>query len=312
MSSTTTLAELFPVPARTGVALATVVLTYVLARYAPTLSAPIAAEYGLLLAAGVVSGFLSGMLGIGGALITVPVLYVALPGLGVAIDQVPATAVATALMAMAPTTILGAWGHHSRGSLELAWLRRLVAPMSVGACLGVLAATWLNGPLLALMFAAQCLYNGGRLVCSRGQDEGASPRGSAAHSIAALGPWAAGSAVAAFCACVGMGGGSMTTRYLQLRGVAFRRAVATSSALNLCIALGGSLAFQLVAAGASTPSSATATCWPAAVLLGGGAMLAVSAGVAVAHRLKAASLGKAVGAMYVVSAVALVIKIVHG
>jgi uncharacterized protein len=109
---------------------------------------------------------------------------------------------------------------------------------------------------------------------------------------------------------VGMGGGSLVTQYLQKRGVAFRQSVATSSALNLCIALGGSAAFFLVA-GAGTTVTSTAS-WPAAALLGGGAVCAVPFGVALAHRLQACSLRRAVGAIYVISALTLVAQIVRG
>jgi uncharacterized protein len=270
---------------------------------------PAAVPYVLLLAGGLASGLLAGLLGIGGALVMIPVLYAALPGLGIDVGQVPATAVATALVAMAPTTIVAAWRQHRHGTLDLTWLRRLLAPMTLGAAAGALAAARVDGPVLALLFAAQCLGYGVRLM--RLRDDPAMPlvATGASRGIGRLSPWLAGPAMAGFCACAGMGAGSLVTRYLQQRGVAFRQSVATSSALNLCIALGGSAAFFLVAGSGATVSSTAS--WPAAALLAGGAVCAVPFGVAVAHRLQACLLRRAVGAIYIVSALTLVAQSVR-
>jgi len=264
------------------------------------MASPSIAPYGILLVGGLVSGWLAGMLGIGGALITLPVLYLTLPALGVASSELSATAVATALVAMVPTTIVATWRQHRRRTLDLVWLRRLVAPMTIGAAAGALAATYVNGPVLGLAFAAQSVVYGTRLLC--GRIASAAADGSAGRPRGAP-PWLAGPAMAAFCACVGMGGGSLVPGYLQRRGVEFRSAVATGSALNLCIALGGSAAF-VVACG-HTAAGASA-CWPAGLLLGAGAVVAAPFGVEFAHRLNTRTLRCAVAAVNIVAAVSLV------
>src|SRR5688500_2024675 len=101
---------------------------------------PIMASLLLLCAGGALSGLLAGLLGIGGALVTIPVLYLALPALGIDAMRVPATAVATALMAMVPITLMAAWQQQRHGAIELGWLRRMAGPISFGAACGALLA----------------------------------------------------------------------------------------------------------------------------------------------------------------------------
>ena len=266
---------------------------------------PLAASLLLLCGGGMLSGLLAGLLGIGGALVTIPLLYLALPALGIAAAQVPATAVATALMAMVPITLMAAWQQQRHGAIETGWLRRMAGPMTVGAACGALLAAALNGPVLALLFALQSCWYGARLLLDRcGVDSGADER-SVWQRLARLPLWLAAPPMAAFCACVGMGGGSIVTPFLLRQRVPFRHAVATAGALNLCIALAGSLAFAL----SNVSASGAAACLPAAVVLAAGAIVSVPFGVSLAHRLPSVVLQRLIGAVNVVSAGSLLVQV---
>jgi hypothetical protein len=261
----------------------------------------------LLLAGGMLSGLLAGLLGIGGALVTIPVLHLGLPALGIDAARVSATAVATALMAMVPITLMAAWRQQRRGAIETAWLRRMAGPTAVGAACGALLAATLNGPVLALMFGLQSCWYGTRLLLNRRTADARADRRGVWHRLTQLPPWLAAPPMAAFCACVGMGGGSIVTPFLLRHRVPFRHAVATAGALNLCISLAGSAAFALSSAGAG---SATA-CVPAALLLAAGAMASVTFGVSLSHRVPATALQRLVGLVNVVSAATLMCQVVR-
>jgi uncharacterized membrane protein YfcA len=271
-----------------------------------TAAEPLAAS-SLLWAGGMLSGLLAGLLGIGGALVTIPVLYLALPALGIDAALVPTTAVATALMAMVPITLMAAWRQQRHGAIEIAWLRRMAGPMAFGAACGALLAAALNGPVLALVFALQSCWYGTRLLMNRCGVDARADECSVWQRFAQLPPWLTAPPMAAFCACVGMGGGSIVTPFLLRQRVPFRHAVATAGALNLCIALAGSLAFALTSAGGSS----AAGCASAAVLLAGGAMVTVQLGVSLAHRVPAIVLQRLIGIVNVVSAATLLIQIVQ-
>jgi hypothetical protein len=273
---------------------------------APALPAadPLVVSLLLLCVGGMLSGLLAGLLGIGGALVTIPVLHLALPALGIDAALVPATAVATALMAMVPMTLMAAWRQQRHGAIETGWLRRMAAPMACGAAGGALLAAALNGPMLAVLFALQSCWYGARLLLDRCAVDAGADRG-VWQRLARLPPWLAVPPMAAFCACVGMGGGSIITPFLLRQRVPFRHAAATAGALNLCIALAGSLAFVLSSAGASS----AAACVPAAVLLAAGAMVSVTFGVSLAHRVTAVVLQRMIGTVNVVSAACLLCQV---
>ncbi len=89
-----------------------------------------------------------------------------------------------------------------------------------------------------------------------------------------------------------------------------RKAVATSSALNLSIALGGSLAFFLSARGATVGTASAHVA--AALLLAAGAIASVPLGVFVSQRLPTFVFRRAVGAVNVIAAVTLLLQIARG
>jgi uncharacterized membrane protein YfcA len=275
---------------------------------APSLhpAAPLALPLLSLVLGGMLSGLLAGLLGIGGALVTIPVLHLALPALGIDGAAMPATAVATALMAMVPMTLMATWRQQCHGAIDIAWLRRMAVPMAFGAATGALLAAALHGPVLAVLFALQSCWYGARLLLDRcGVDARVDAAASVWQRFARLPPWLAAPPMAAFCACVGMGGGSIVTPFLLRQRVPFRHAAATAGALNLCIALGGSLAFAFSGHGAGSASA----CVPAAVLLASGAMASVSFGVSLAHRLPALVLQRLIGTVNVVSAATLLCQV---
>ncbi|CAN5328232.1 hypothetical protein BH09PSE6_BH09PSE6_10900 [soil metagenome] len=256
----------------------------------------------VLAGAGVIAGLLAGMLGIGGALITIPALYLALPLLDIPAAQVPSMAVTCALLTMLPSTMVAVWRQHRRSTLSLPWLRRLAIPMVLGAGAGALLATQLKGPILAMTFAAQSLYYGARLIADCGRPEGAPTRG-ITRGVSQLSPWAIGPLMAAFAACLGMGGGSMVSPYLQHRGLALRQATATASGLNLCIALGGAAAMILFASESS--QAVQLSQWQAPLILGTAGVLAVPLGVALGHKLPASIFQVAIGSVNIVAGLAL-------
>jgi hypothetical protein len=293
-----------PVPARAGIGIALAILVVT----APPSGAPgpanLAEPMLWLLVGGIVSGFMAGLLGIGGALVTVPAFYMAFPGLGVPPDVLPQSVVASSLLSMLPTTLAGIRCHVRHDTLDRRLLRAMAPRMMVGASLGALLALMLRGPVLALTFAAQGLYYGSRLLCGGARG---GPPGRLTRLAAALPPWLVVPSISGFCACVGMGGGSMVVPYLMAQGLSLHRALATASALNLCIALGGSIVFLAVVM--LSPASGRFVCWPAALAVGVLAVVMVPWGVALARRLPTARLGVLVGLVNVAGALSLVVQV---
>jgi uncharacterized membrane protein YfcA len=260
----------------------------------------------LLLLGGLLCGFLSGLLGIGGALVSVPTFYAVLPMFGARAPDLAGQVVASALLAMVPTALAAARRGWHLGALDRTWLLRLSLPMAVGSVAGALIAAHAPGVWLGWLFAMQSLYYGGRLVLDRHDGGGASPRG-LTRSLCQAPAWLLGSVMAAFSSAVGMGSGSMVAPFLRHRGLDLRRAVATTGFLNLWIAFGGTAVFLL---GAASESIAVGPNVPAALALGVVAALVAPAGVSAAHATPATRLRLLIGAVYLVGATCLICQLV--
>jgi uncharacterized membrane protein YfcA len=93
-----------------------------------------------LAAAGLVTGVLAGLFGIGGGGILVPVLYETFSQLGVDPAIRMQMALGTSLLVIAPTSLKSFSGHRARGLVDEALLRRLIPWVVVGVIGGVLVA----------------------------------------------------------------------------------------------------------------------------------------------------------------------------
>ena len=85
-----------------------------------------------LLATGLVAGVLAGLLGVGGGIVIVPVLYHLFTLLGIDESVRMHVTVGTSLATIVPTSIMSARAHRKRGSLNPDILRRLVPAVVVG------------------------------------------------------------------------------------------------------------------------------------------------------------------------------------
>jgi uncharacterized membrane protein YfcA len=107
-----------------------------------------------LLAAGLLTGFLSGLLGIGGGGILVPVLYQAYSALDIPFEIRMHVTLGTAIAVVAPTTYRSFRGHLARGTADVAVLRRLGPWMMAGVVLGILTMKASSTELLQWVWVA--------------------------------------------------------------------------------------------------------------------------------------------------------------
>ena len=244
-------------------------------------------DWGVYLALGAVAGVLAGLLGIGGRLVLVAALVWLLPAQGVPPALAVHVALATALASIVLTGVSSARAHHRRGSVLWPTVAWLVPGVLVGGWLGSLLATRLDGGLLRTGIAAYCFLAAAQLVLDW-------PRSRAERPDAPRGPGysAAGGVIGAISALVGIGGGSMTVPLLVWRGVRPVRAVGTSSACGVAIALASATGYALHG---PAPGALPAGSWgyvylPAAVALAVASVLTAPLGTQLAHLLSAQAL----------------------
>jgi uncharacterized membrane protein YfcA len=184
-----------------------------------------------LLLLGCGTGFLAGLLGIGGGMLMVPFLTYLLGARGVPPELAVKMAIATSMATILFTSLSSVRAHHRRGAVR--W--DLVRALAPGIVLGGLAAgagvfALVKGQVLALFFAIFVGYSATQMLIDR--------KAQAQRDLPGpLGLAGAGGLIGFLSGLVGAGGGFVTVPYLSRRQVLMHQAVATSAALGFPIAL---------------------------------------------------------------------------
>lgn len=111
----------------------------------------------ILLATGAGVGFVSGLLGVGGAFIMIPIMDWVIEAMGVPQDVAIKIAFGTSLSVVLPTAMSSAWAHNKRKAVL--WKSALILGSCglVGALVGATLATQLPGQVLKIGFGGLLL-----------------------------------------------------------------------------------------------------------------------------------------------------------
>lgn len=234
-----------------------------------------------LAGAGAATGFLAGLLGVGGGAFLVPVLYELFSFFGVDESVRMHMVLGTSLAVIVPTSLRSFSGHYAKGAVDMQTWRRLAPWVAMGVTLGVLTAKFAStselkwvwivaGSLIGLKFAF------GRDDWRLGSEL---PRGKGLEVTATI--------IGLVSALMSIGGGMFIVSLLTLYGVPIHRAVATSAAFGSVIAVPGTLGFMWAGwdVPLRPPYSIGYVNLLAAGLIMPASMLAVPLGVRAAHAL---------------------------
>ncbi len=108
--------------------------------------------WGLLISAGALSGFCSGLLGLGGGFVIVPALIVALPMIGVASPDLVKIAMATSLALVVPTQMASAQAHYIRGTLNFQLWGLMLPSVVAGALIIPMVSQHINSSLALVTY----------------------------------------------------------------------------------------------------------------------------------------------------------------
>ncbi len=238
----------------------------------------------ILLAAGAGAGLLSGLLGIGGGLVSVPVLVYVFMGEGLSAHDAMPLAVGTSLACIVLTGASSARAHAQRGAVDWALWRTLAPLIALGAMLGGVAAGYVNSRFLMLLFAAFSYVMAAKSLGVK------LIGGHLAAKFYAynLGRALMGMLIGLVSSLLGVGGGTMTVPLLLALNVPTKHAIGTGAALGLSVAVPavvGVLIAALSAPPAALPYSFGALNLPAFLCVSVGGLLCAPLGTRLAHRL---------------------------
>lgn len=116
---------------------------------------------------GSIIGVASGLLGIGGGFLMVPVQFWLLSTLGVDPTTAIRVSFGTSLAVVIPTALSSAWGHHCRHCVLVRHLALMAVPAFVGAVLGAILATHAPGKTLETLFGVIVLVAAGTMLVAK-------------------------------------------------------------------------------------------------------------------------------------------------
>lgn len=248
---------------------------------------------------GVGTGFLAGLLGIGGGMLMVPFITIIMSNRGVAPDLAVKMAIATSMATIIFTSISSVRAHHKRGAVRWDIVKRLAPGIVVGSIIGSLGVfALLKGSYLAIFFGLFVSFSATQMFLDKKPKPTRQMPGTA-------GQFAAGGLIGFLSGLVGAGGGFISVPFMTWCNVAIHSAVATSAALGFPIAVANVLGY--VVSGQSVqglPANSFGYIWlPALLVIAVCSFLTAPLGARAAHSLPVGKLKRVFASiLYVLAA----------
>lgn len=200
-----------------------------------------------LLATGVFAGLLAGLLGVGGGIVIVPVLFFLFQSFSVSPESAMLVATATSLATIIPTSISSIRSHSQKGNVDFDLLKRWVVFIFIGVLVGSWLVTRVDGTLLTILFGVIATLSALNMLLRTGK--------SALFKKLPdkVGQTVMGTSIGLFSSMVGIGGGTISVPLLTLYNYPAHKAVGTAAAIGLIISLPGALTMLVMG---STPPDA--------------------------------------------------------
>lgn len=199
----------------------------------------------IYLAVGALAGVLAGLFGIGGGAVIVPALAAAFSLSGVNEDIRMQLAIGTSLSTIVLTGAASVRAHHKLGNVSWPHVLRLLLGILVGTPVGAWVATGLSQNALERVFGIFLLLVALKMFSAWKPAEGEREVRPLLYPIA-------GSVIGVFSGLLGIGGGTLTVPFLTWSRLPMKRAVATSAACGLPIALSGTVSYAIAGQTAAT------------------------------------------------------------
>lgn len=181
----------------------------------------------LIVLTGLLGGFLSGLLGIGGGFLLVPALYYCLSSLGYETPYLMHICIGTSLSVIVPTVLTSARTHYKRGSVDLVILKSWGPALILGTFFGIYLASILSSQNLTLIFASMALLTCIYMTASKKEQKHTekTPKGWLKHPVAA--------GIGVLATLMGIGGAIISVPTMTAFNLPIKRAIGTAASMGV-------------------------------------------------------------------------------
>jgi uncharacterized membrane protein YfcA len=184
-------------------------------------------------------GFVAGLFGIGGGLITVPFLYYIFGSLGIDQQYIMHLAVGTSFAIIIPTSIVSVLTHNKFNAVDFNVVKSYGIFVVVGVVIGAIFAATLKTKSLVLFFSIVILFLGIYLLLIKEKEQNTISEMKLYLKIML------GSIVGFISAIMGIGGAVMNVPILKFFGYTINKAIGSAAAIGFLIALFGAAGFLI-------------------------------------------------------------------
>ena len=184
-------------------------------------------------------GFVAGLFGIGGGLITVPFLYYIFGSLEIDQQYIMHLAVGTSFAIIIPTSIVSVLTHHKFNAVDFNIVKNYGIFVIIGVIIGTIFAAILKTKSLILFFSIVILFLGIYLVLIKEREQNTISEMKLHLKV----PF--GFVVGFISAIMGIGGAVMNVPILKFFGYSINKAIGSAAAIGFLIALFGTIGFLI-------------------------------------------------------------------
>ena len=258
-----------------------------------------------LVATGAFAGILAGLLGVGGGIVIVPVLFFLFQSFGVSADTAMLVATATSLATIVPTSLSSIRSHRRKGNVDFQLLKHWAGCILIGVIVGSWMVTRVDGNYLTGLFGVIATLSALNMLLRSGKSA------LFQQLPSNLGQKALATSIGFFSSMVGIGGGTISVPLLTLYNYPAHRAVGTAAAIGLIISLPGALTMLVLG---NTPSDAPAGTYGLVNIIGLICIMPLTVlfapvGVAIASKLDAAKLKKVFALVLLITGLRMLIQL---
>jgi uncharacterized membrane protein YfcA len=189
----------------------------------------------VLSVAACIAGFMAGLLGVGGGLVMVPALYYAFSVLNFEIETKMHLALGTSLAIIIPTSIMSTRTHMKYKAVDFGLIKSFGIYIIIGVLLGTLLASKLKTAGLVLFFSIFAFLVGLFFIFLKNKLE------ETEKNIPKVFKIIIGNLIGFISVPLGIGGGSLSVPFMRLFGYDMRKAIGTSAAIGIVIAITGTV-----------------------------------------------------------------------